>query len=477
MTENAKKRFVFDIRHISPRFLPFADAATPELPFWRLMRLSMFQWSVAIAMVLLLGTLNRVMVVELGVPTWLVALMVSLPILFAPFRALLGFRSDIHPSFIGWRRVPYIWFGNLMQFGGLAIMPWALFLLAHDTTNVLAGYIGGSIAFLLVGAGLHTTQTAGLALAADLAPEKVRPRVVALLYVMLLVGMILAALTFSWLLTDFSYKRLAQVISGAAVATMLFNLIALWKQEPRNPTFTRPDRERPTFRQAWREFAEGGNASRLLVALGLGTMGFQMQDILLEPYGAQVLGLTVSQTTMLTALLAGGTLLACGLAARILTRGGDAYQMSAFGGMVGVMAFVIVLISAPIDSALMFRVGTALIGFGAGLFVVGTLVAAMNLAQAGYSGIALGAWGAVQATAAGIAIALGGAMRDGVTRLASDADFGPGLSALVMGYASVYIIEIFLLLGAVLVIGPLAHSVRGRGSSSPSKLGLAELPG
>lgn len=80
---------------LGPRFLPFADAATRELPLSRLLRLSLFQVSVGMAIVLLNGTLNRVMVLELEVPAWLVSLMVSLPLLFAPLRALIGFRSII----------------------------------------------------------------------------------------------------------------------------------------------------------------------------------------------------------------------------------------------------------------------------------------------------------------------------------------------------------------------------------------------
>ena len=67
-----------------------------ELPLGRLFRLSLFQVSVGMAVVLLIGTLNRVMIVELGVPAWLVAVMISLPLVFAPFRALVGFRSDTH---------------------------------------------------------------------------------------------------------------------------------------------------------------------------------------------------------------------------------------------------------------------------------------------------------------------------------------------------------------------------------------------
>ena len=107
-------------RHVGRRFLPFADAASSELPLPRLLRLSLFQVAVGMATVLLVGTLNRVMIVELGVPAGLVAAMVALPMLFAPLRALIGHRSDHHRSVLGWRRVPYIWMGSLIQFGGLA---------------------------------------------------------------------------------------------------------------------------------------------------------------------------------------------------------------------------------------------------------------------------------------------------------------------------------------------------------------------
>jgi len=115
---------------LGPRFLPFADAATPDLPLSRLLRLSLFQVSVGMALVLLVGTLNRVMIVELKVSATLVALMVSLPVLYAPLRTLIGFKSDTHRSALGWRRVPYIWLGSMIQFGGLAVMPFALLVLS-----------------------------------------------------------------------------------------------------------------------------------------------------------------------------------------------------------------------------------------------------------------------------------------------------------------------------------------------------------
>ena len=141
------------------------------------------------------------MVLELGMSAWLVSLMVSLPLVIAPFRALVGFRSDHHKSLLGWRRVPYIWMGTLLQFGGLAIMPFALLVLSSGgEAPTWIGHAAAALAFLLVGAGLHTAQTAGLALATDLAPKDVRPRVVSLLYVMLLLGMVASSFAFSFLL-------------------------------------------------------------------------------------------------------------------------------------------------------------------------------------------------------------------------------------------------------------------------------------
>ncbi len=463
---------------LDPRFLPFADAASTELPLPRLLRLSLFQVSVGMALVLLNGTLNRVMIIELGVPSWLVALMVSLPLLFAPFRALIGFRSDTHRSVLGWRRVPYIWFGTLLQFGGLAIMPFALIVLSGDANGpVWIGYVASALAFLLVGAGLHTTQTAGLALATDLAPEASRPRVVAFLYVMLLLGMVASAVAFGALLSNFTQLKLIQLVQGCAVITFFLNCIALWKQEARDPSRTSSDEPRPKFSEAWQSFRKGGRSSRVLVAVGLGTAGFSMQDILLEPYGGEILHLGVGATTTLTALLAAGTLLAFALAAAALNRGADPYRLAGYGALAGVVAFSAVVFAAPLGSPLLFRIGTALIGFGGGLFAVGTLTGAMALADSGNSGLALGAWGAVQASATGLAIALGGFLRDAVSSLAAAGLLGPALTGPAVGYGVVYHLEIFLLFVTLAAIGPLVRSTRVVPLRPQPAFGLAEFPG
>jgi len=283
-------------------------------------------------------------------------------------------------------------------------------------------------------------------------------------------------LLFGRLLEDFHEGKLIEVVQGAAVATIILNVIALWKQESIDLNRAEAPPERPRFRDSWRDFIQGGYSGRLLVAVGLGTAGFSMQDILLEPFGGQVLGLTVSQTTALTAILAGGTLIAFTLAGRALTRGADPHRIATYGVLCGVAAFATVLLAAALDSAWIFRVGTALIGFGGGLFAVGTLIAAMSLAQGGHSGLALGAWGAVQATAAGGAIAVGGALRDLVAGMAGHGAFGTSVSGPALGYGVVYGFEILLLIATLPAILPLALRRVGGRVSAESRIGLDQMP-
>ncbi|WP_342665239.1 BCD family MFS transporter [Sphingomonas jaspsi] len=455
-------------------WLPFADAASAELPLSRLLRLSLFQVSVGMAMVLLNGTLNRVMIVELGLPTWLVALMIAMPLLFAPFRALVGYKSDTHRSLLGWRRVPYIWFGTMMQFGGLAIMPFALLLMgAADTFAVGAGASG--LAFILTGAGFHTTQTAGLALATDLAPGDKRPRAVALLYVMLLVGMMIAAFVIGRLLADFSPTRLVQIVQGAAALTFVINVIALWKQEARQPLMEAE--EAPLFGDAWRDFVALPRVKRLLTAIGLGAAAFAMQDALLEPYGGEVLGLSVGQTTGLTGAWALGTLGGFAFAARFLDGGTDPLRIAGFGLLSGIGAFLTVIFAAPLGQPALVGVGALAIGLGVGLFSVGTLVEAMSLSTRSAAGLALGAWGAVQASAAGLAIALGGILRDLVSNAALGGSLGAILASRATGYGAVYGLEIILLLVAIVALGPLVGRVRdGAAFGSAGRFGLTQFP-
>jgi BCD family chlorophyll transporter-like MFS transporter len=292
---------------------------------------------------------------------------------------------------------------------------------------------------------------------------------------MLLFGMVGGALSFGLLLNDFSQIRLIQVVQGVAAATMALNIIALWKQEARDPSNTK-GQPGADFYDAWRKLHSAPGSIRLLAVVGFGTAAFSMQDILLEPYGGEILKLSVSSTTFMTAILAGGTLCGFSLAAYCLARGYDPYRLAANGPLIGVVAFTAVIFSSPLDSAFLLRTGTALIGLGGGLFSVGTLVAAMSLATKELGGLAVGSWGAVQATAAGVAIAFGGAIRDIFSTLAINGSLGPALMNPSTGYSIVWHIEIALMFATLVAIGPLIRVSQINRSQSQRRFGLAEIP-
>lgn len=456
----------FAVRKItafSLKYLPFADAATEAVPLSRLLRLSLFQVTVGMALVLMVGTLNRVMIVELSVPATLVGAMLALPLVFAPFRALIGFKSDNFKSALGLRRLPYIFKGTMLQFGGFAIMPFALLVLSGYGKAAEApqwiGQVAAALAFLLVGAGVHIVQTVGLALATDLVEEQEQPKVVGLMYVSLLTGMIVSAFTYGALLENYSPLRLVQVIQGSAVLTVLLNFFAMWKQEARNRVRGNAKREaEPNFSQAWAKLAERPGMIRLLAIIAFGTAGFGMADVLMEPFGGQVLQMSVAETTRLTVYLALGTLVGFTMASRWLGRGARPIDIAIYGALVGVPAFGFVVLSAELLSVAVLIGATLAAGFGAGLFGHGTLTATMRSAPREQIGLSLGAWGAVQTTSAGISIAVGGVLRDSLQASTQ----GVHSSA---PYVPVFILEIGLLVLALL----LAFPMFGRNAAASDK--------
>jgi BCD family chlorophyll transporter-like MFS transporter len=189
---------------------------------------------------------------------------------------------------------------------------------------------------------------------------------------------------------------------------------------------------------------------RLLAVIACGTAGFGMADVILEPFGGQVLGMTVSQTTFLTVFLALGSLVGFALASALLLRGRQPLAVAASGAALGIPAFALIILAAGLGSAPVLSAATVLAGFGAGLFGHGTLTATMRSAPRDQMGLALGAWGTVQTTAAGLAIAIGGVIRDILARPGDSMGAGAATP-----YIPVFVLEMALLALALVVALPL----------------------
>ena len=159
-----------------------------------------------------------------------------------------------------------------------------------------------------------------------------------------------------------------------------------------------------------------------------------------------------------------------------MKQGVNPHRIAGLGVVIGIFAFSFIVLSHPISSVLLFKAGVFLIGCGGGFFSVSCLVSAMKLEVNGYTGLALGAWGAVHATAFGIGVAMGGILRDIASGLVLHGFFGKTLNPDVAGYLAVYHLELFLLFVVLVLIGPLVQVPKYQNKQIETKFGLSEFP-
>src|SRR6266536_6363389 len=100
--------------------------------FLKRFQLGLIHVAVAMTLVPINSTLNRVMIKELSISATLVAILASLPYLFSPIQVAIGSYSDRHPI-LGFRRTPYIFAGVILCVLGVVVSPQVAFLLAKNS--------------------------------------------------------------------------------------------------------------------------------------------------------------------------------------------------------------------------------------------------------------------------------------------------------------------------------------------------------
>lgn len=436
----------------------------------RLLRLSLFQLGLGFSIVVFNGALNRVLIAEEGIPAGIVGWLLSLGLFVAPVRALMGFRSDKEKRTFGYRRLPYAWYGMMFIFCALSAAPFSLLLLSK--ASQLNSEVPFSVAiffctliFLLYAVGLHVGQTGYLALVTDLTPKHERSRAVAFLWVALIIGQIISAFAIGFFLQDFHPMKLIQVMQSASVIFLVLAVAAIWKQD--RPVELEDDVD--DFSSTIWSVLSTGKMRLFFAILFFGTLGLTAQDVLLEPYGGQVLGMSVAETTRLTAVWGVGMLIAMLIARQVIPRLDSPLPVALAGCLVGLVGFALITTASVNKSVVMFAGGAGVIGIASGLFLISTLSLIVNLADTKTAGMYVGMWGLVQTAAAGMGALAGSNLRDIVSRTTGN---------LAQGYTTVYTVEMALI-GVALVLLILmpreafATGVKGRSAFA----GLTDVPG
>jgi BCD family chlorophyll transporter-like MFS transporter len=419
----------------------------------------------------LTGTLNRVMIDEVGIAAVIVGFLIAIHFFVSPIRAIIGFRSDNERTEGRWR-TPYVVLGAMLTYGGLATAPFSLILLGADSALPLwLGIVICTVIFLGYGIGVNIVETIFLALVSDITPPRERGKVLAVLWIMLVLGTIVSSVIISFLLHDYSDTRLIQVMQGSAVVFIVFAMISLWNQEKLNVKgrveIPEGIRVRLSLGESVRMLWGKTTLRRLFMVLFLATAGFATHDVLLEPYGGQVLGMSVAETTQLTALWGVAMLVAIAVGGWMLWRGRSALTVIVSGCVIGALGFLVISIASDAAMVMPFRGGVALIGLGRGMFIVASIALVMSLTDMGHAGLFIGLWGVMQALAQGFGTIGGGLGRDVAQHM-----FG----SVMLGYTTVYSVSLGLLALSLVLIFALRLGRELRTTSRASWDGLRDVP-
>jgi len=405
--------------------------------FLKRLQLGLIHVAVAITLVPINSTLNRVMIHDLAISATVVAILASLPYLFAPLQVALGAYSDRHPVF-GFRRTPYILIGLLLCVAGLVVSPRVAFLIAGPGP---AGYLVAALAFGAWGMGYNISSVSYLSLAAELSGEKERGKTVAIMWFMMIVAIIITAVSVGQMLDPYSPEALQRAFWAVGMVALLLGLVGLVRLEPRHRAEGAEAAENPGLRAMLTPIIQSPQARLFFIYLFLLLAAILGQDVLLEPFAAEAFGLTVSQTTRITSIW--GTAV---LAAIILAGALDARlnrRRVAQGGNIGaLLGFVLIVASGFTASRTVFYSGVTLLGFGTGISTVANLALMFDLTLPGSVGLFIGAWGLANAMSRLAGNLLGGVVRDIATALSGNA---------VFGYLLVFSLEAAMLLAAIIL--------------------------
>jgi BCD family chlorophyll transporter-like MFS transporter len=409
-----------------------------KLRYINLLRLVGYPIGLGLTSVLVGGTLNRVMIVELRLPASLVGLFFAIPLLISPLRIWLGYRSDGYTLW-GLRREPYVVLGSLLA--GMGVVAATGLALGNPATLlVMAGIL---LAMGVHHLGRNLASNTFEALLTDTFTGHRRTQAMTGFKIAMFVGIMGGAMGLGRMMETYSAARLMGVVTGGAALSFILSWAATARQEPRTAAQSAAAeraRETPFWRALRTVVLSDPQVRRFFVCMVLIMVGTQAQDVILEPFGALVLGMTVGETTRLTALWGAGTVLAMAVAGMWLIKLVGYAPVTRAGLWINAGVFAGLIFSGWLGHIALFQGLVFALGVGTGLASAGLLSAVVHFATAVRAGLLMSVWGLTHNLGQAMGSVLSGSAVDGITRLAG----GDALAA----YGAVFAVE-----GALLLAG------------------------
>jgi len=407
--------------------------------FIKRFQLALIHTAVAMTLVPINSTLNRVMIFDLGVSKTLFTLLAIFPYLLSPIQVAIGSFSDTHPIF-GYRRTPYILAGLILCVLGVAVSPQIAVLMSENFT---LGVVAGILAFGMWGMGYNLSAVSYFSLASELSGEKGRGKTIATMFTIMVIGLIATGISLSRMVPTYVPETLSRAFIIVAASALTLGLLGLFKLEPRSSQLSSTSRsEIYTVKEMTSAITANPVAKIFFIYLFLLLTAILSQDVLLEPFGAQAFGMTLEQTSRIISISSTFTLIAFIVAGFLDGRVKKKYV--AQSGNLGVLiGFIIIVISGMTASRTAFYIGITLLGFGTGISTIANLSLMFDLTVPEKVGLYIGAWGFSNGLSRLVGLLMAGIVADLATQLTGNA---------LSGYLVVFSIEALMLFIAAFML-------------------------
>lgn len=433
------------------------------LSWLAIVRIGFVQAALGAVVVLCTATINRVMIVELALMALIPAGLIGLYHAFQMLRPKWGHGADQGRG-RGRARTPWI-------IGGMVVLALGTIGASAATAWMESAFWPALalavVSFAAVGLGLGASATNLLALlASHVAPAR-KTAAGSLVWILMIGGLAASGITIGQVLDPYSGARLVAVSLWVGGIAMAVTLLALWRLEPREAAAEAEARPRASFRAAAAEVLRDPEARAFTAFVFVAMFAYNTQDLILEPYGGHVFGMTPGESTALGGKLHAGALMGMLLVflAGILRPQVGPRPFIVAGCMGSGLALGALALGGLAGGDWPIAPNVMALGFCNGVFAVAAIGAMMGLASGGRDareGTRMGVFGAAQSLGFALGASLGAAALDALRALT-------GLTA--ESYVAVFLGE-----GALFLIAALMALRLARGPAAPGRAPLA-IPG
>ena len=397
--------------------------------FLKRLQLGLIHAAVAVTLVPINSTLNRILIEDLAVLATVVVLLFSPPYLFSFIQVAIGSFSDRFPLF-GYRRSSYIALGLVLCAAGLMMAAQVASLIP---VNFWAGIGLGVLTFGAWGMGFNLATVSYFSMASEISGEEGRSKTTAVMFFIMIVAIIGTAATLSRLLVDYTPEKLQSAFLTVAMVALAMGFLGLIGLEPRHEVKPANAEKRYALKEVIAEIRGNRQVRYFFVYLLLMLAAVLGQDVLLEPFAARAFSMPVSATTRITSIW--GT---CYLLSLLVTGALEGrvskLKIARLASLLGIVSFFLVAFSAVFGGVPLFYVGVVLLGIATGPATVSNLSIMLDMTVPGKVGLFIGAWGSASAFARLLGSVVTAVVRDLARLSPNNAVYGYVAGFLILGF-------------------------------------------